>query len=103
MLHVQTGVVDSLAPAAVTPRWSPGDSLIGFVFNGIIIIQPDGQGRRQVTPIGKYYYQGFDWSPTGEWMIARGPSDYLELIRVADGLTVQLPHFKNLDRPAWRP
>jgi hypothetical protein len=105
LLHVQTGIVDSLAPVALTPRFSPGDSLIGYVvqFAGIWVIRPDGQGARQVTPIGRNYYQGFDWSPDGAWIIARGPTDRLELIRLADGLVIELPHFTNLDRPAWRP
>ena len=103
VLDIQTGLVDSLVAAALTPRWSPGDSLIGFVMNGIWVIRPDGQGLRLVTAIGRPYDQGFDWSPSGEWIIARGPSEYLELIRVADGLTLLLPHLRNLARPAWRP
>ena len=105
LLHVQSGVVDSLAPSAITPRWSPGDSLIGFVTQGqgIWVIRPDGSGLRQLTPVGLSYYQGFDWSPAGDWIIARGPNDHLQVIRVADGLVLDLPHFTNLDRPAWRP
>ncbi len=103
LLHAQTGVVDSLAPGAFSPRWSPGDSLIGFIFHGVFVIRPDGQGLRQLTAIGQNYYQEFDWSPTGEWMIARGPSGHLELIRVADGLILTLPYFTDLDRPSWRP
>jgi len=103
LLHVATGVADSLAPGAFSPRWSPGDSLIGFIFRGFFVVRPDGQGLRQITPLGANYYQGFDWSPTGEWMIARGPSGHLELIRVADRLAITLPYFTDLDRPAWRP
>jgi len=103
LMHVTTGVADSLAPGAFSPRWSPGDSLIGFIFRGVFVVRPDGQGVRQITPLGANYYQGLDWSPTGEWMIARGPSGYLELIRVADRLAITLPYFTDLDRPAWRP
>jgi len=102
LLHTQTGVVDSLAPGALSPRWSPGDSLIGFIFNGVFVIRPDGQGLRQLAA-GQNYYQVFDWSPTGDWLIARGPSGHLDLIRVVDGLTLTLPYFTDLERPAWRP
>ena len=103
LLHVATGVADSLAPGAFSPRWSPGDSLIGFIFRGVFVVRPDGQGLRQITPLGANYYQGLDWSPTGEWMIARGPSGHLELIRVVDRLAITLPYFTDLHRPAWRP
>jgi hypothetical protein len=103
LLHVASGVADSLAPRAFTPRWSPGDSLIGFIARGVLVVRPDGQGLRQITPLGLNYYQGFDWSPNGEWMIARGPSGQLELIRVADRLAITLPYFTDLDRPVWRP
>ena len=103
LLHAQTGVIDSLAPGAFSPRWSPGDSLIGFIFHGVFVIRPDGQGLRRVSAIGQGFYQEFDWSPTGEWMIVRGPSSNLALIRLADGLILTLPYFTDLDRPAWRP
>ncbi len=103
LLHAQTGVIDSLAPGAFSPRWSPGDSLIGFVFHGVFVIRPDGQGLRRVSAIDQGFYQEFDWSPTGEWMIVRGPSSNLALIRLADGLILTLPYFTDLDRPAWRP
>jgi len=103
LLHVASGVADSLAPRAFTPRWSPGDSLIGFISSGVLVVRPDGQGLRQITPLGADYAQGFDWSPAGDWVIARGPSGRLDLIRVADHLVLTLPYFTDLDRPAWRP
>ena len=108
VLHVSTGAIDSLAPAALTPRFSPGDSLLGFVTptDGIWVLRPDGSALRRVSPFINSiynYYQGFDWSPDGEWIIARAPSKHLELIRVADGLVLELPQFTALDRPAWRP
>ncbi len=103
LLHTQTGVIDSLSPGAVSPRWSPGDSLIAFVFDGVFVIRPDGQGLRRLSAPGQNYYQELDWSPTGEWVIARGPSGRLDLIRVADGLILTLPYFTNLDRPASQP
>jgi hypothetical protein len=42
-------------------------------------------------------HDGFDWSPDGEWIIARAPTNHLELIRVADGLVLELPQFTALD------
>ena len=103
LLHTQTGIVDSLAPGVVSPRWSPGDSLIAFVSQGVLVIRPDGQGLRQITPVGVYFWRGIDWSPTGEWLIARDVLGQLVLIRLADGLIIALPYFTDLDRPAWRP
>lgn len=108
VLHVSTGAIDSLAPAALTPRFSPGDSLLGFVTptDGIWVLRPDGSALRRVSPFINSiynYYQGFDWSPNGEWIIARAPTNRLELIRLADGLVLELPQFTTLDRPAWRP
>jgi hypothetical protein len=103
LLHLASGVADSLAPRAFSPRWSPGDSLIGFISRGVLVLRPDGQGLRQITPLGDTYYQGLDWSPAGDWMIGRRPSGHLVLIRVADRLIITLPYFTDLDRPAWRP
>ena len=108
VLHVSTGAIDSLAPAALTPRFSPADSLLGFVTptDGIWVLRPDGSALRRVSPFINSiynYYQGFDWSPDGVWIIARAPTNRLELIRLADGLVLELPQFTALDRPAWRP
>lgn len=104
VLNVQTGVIDSLAASARRPRWSPGDSLIGFMIDGggIWTIRPDGSGLREVTPSGLSYYEGFDWSPTGEWIVVQGPSGNAEVIRAADGLVLPLPYSVG-GRPAWRP
>jgi hypothetical protein len=104
LLHAATGTVDSLAPAALSPRWSPGDSLIAFVQNGVWVIRPDGSGLRKVSLPGHFYAQGVDWSPDGAWLVARIDfQDNLELIRLADGLTLPLPYASMMWRPAWRP
>ncbi len=104
VLHAGTGAIDSLAPSALSPRWSPGDSLIGFVDAGIWVIRPDGSGRRLVSAPARQYLQGFDWSPSGEWIVAVGAgTGCLEVIRLSDGLTLTLRPRCGLTAPSWRP
>lgn len=91
------------------PRWSPSGDRIAYwsgdVFSqagAIFVIGAHGTGVRQVTPVGRTYRpQGLDWSPDGQWLLARADST-LEVIQVATGLTLPLGYAANYHLASWR-
>ena len=87
---------------ADAPRWSPlGDWIVFNADTTLYMIRPDGTGRQRVGP-ARYYFPRADWSPDGNWLIAR-TRNRTELIDVATGATIPLPWATRIVRPAWRP
>ncbi len=89
-----------------TPRWDPVGERFAFghqLGGPISLVNSDGTNSHEISPGGRDYGEsGFDWSPDGQWIIARGP-DMLELINVASGQTLPLAYSTNLVQPTWRP
>ena len=89
-----------------TPRWDPVGERFAFghqLGGAISLVNSDGTNVHEITPPGRAYGEsGYDWSPDGQWIIARGP-DMLELINVASGQTLPLAYSTNLVQPTWRP
>jgi hypothetical protein len=104
-----TGSNTKLAPATAwevwprAPRWSPDGTQIAFSDDTTLyVIHPDGTGRRPVGPKHLYYPRA-DWSPDGNWLIAR-THNRLELINVlTDEAVVMPPWTLPYLAPAWRP
>jgi len=89
-----------------TPRWDPvGDRLAYLQSYGgpISMVNGDGTGARVISEPGRSYEERtFDWSPDGQWIVARGVNT-LELLNVASGLTLPLGYSSNMNMPTWRP
>jgi len=64
------------------------------------IINSDGTGPSTMAP-GPYGTQ-FDWSPDGQWIIARNTAtSRLELINVATQLVIPLGYSGTIGSPTW--
>src|SRR5438045_281683 len=90
---------DSSAPSTRTalgvsgdsPRFSPDGTQIAYLdFSGgaLHVMNADGTNGRAVSPTGYAYTQGsLDWSPDGQWLIAKR-GEVLELVRVGTSETM---------------
>ncbi|HJR67494.1 MAG TPA: hypothetical protein VJ802_13780 [Gemmatimonadaceae bacterium] len=111
ILHIDSRAIDTLRSETGAnfygdmPRWSPvDDDRIAYVDNRIWLTSASGGVQQAITPAGKRYVGGIDWSPDGRWIIARSADDgFLHLIEVSTGLTLPLAFTGRLWSPAWRP
>jgi Tol biopolymer transport system component len=106
VLDLATGVSTPLGVGGQSARWSPDGSLIAFVESSdggtLSVIRRDGAGLRRISPPDRWYAVGFDWSPDGKWIIARGSAE-LELIDVDAGSALPLPFGARFVQPSWKP
>jgi Tol biopolymer transport system component len=105
-----SGAEQSLGVQGLLPRWSPSGDRIAYwsgdVFSqrgAIYLIQPDGSGNQRLSPLGKEYRpEGLDWSPDGEWLVARADTT-LELIQTSTGTALPLAYSRDHNWAAFRP
>jgi Tol biopolymer transport system component len=106
---LSTGTERSLSVDGVRPRWSPRGNEIAY-WNGdpfsekgsVYVIGINGSGARKVSATGRNYRsQGLDWSPDGEWLVARSDSS-VDLIQESGGLTLPLGYSTNYQQASWR-
>lgn len=91
------------------PRWAPGGDRIaywsgdlGSGAGAIYVIGADGTDVHQVSTPGRIYRtSGLDWSPDGQWIVAREDST-LDVIQVATGLTLPLGYGAGYYFASWR-
>jgi hypothetical protein len=103
-----TGSVTDLGAFGVTGlalTWSPTKQIAflpGFDGN-ISAVNPDGSNNRVLAHDSPAGYAGqFDWSPDGQWIIARNITTYqLELLSATTNLTIPLPGTGNIVSPTW--
>jgi Tol biopolymer transport system component len=68
-------------PAAQVPRWSPDGSFLTFVEVGaddtvsLVVMKPDGSGRRVIHPDPTLNLGVGVWSPDGVWLAVEGWDD----------------------------
>jgi hypothetical protein len=104
-----SGEEQTLGVEGLLPRWSPaGDRIAYFAgdqlreLGSIFVMQADGTQARMVTlPSQVYRAEGLDWSPDGEWLVARGAST-LEIIHVRTGLVLPLGYSAPNGWASWR-
>jgi hypothetical protein len=86
-------------------RWSADGSAFYYLSaesgaSPVWVVNADGSGRRTVSPAGRVYSY-FDLSPDGQWIVARGATGALEVIRVSDRAFITLK-LGDVYQPAWR-
>lgn len=102
VLDVSSGTIRVVVPQSEMPRWSPLGDWIAFSADSTLYrVRPDGTGRVRVGP-DRWFEARTDWSPNGQWLIARG-SRSLEIINVTTGEVLPLVWSRRLTRPTWRP
>lgn len=112
-IDLASGTVTELVAGGQRPRWSPkGDLIAYWAGQQIWVVKPDGSGARALSPAGHAYTAGVQWSPDGQWILARFlPRDgwagtTVALINVASGLEIPLAWttgYGSYSQPAWRP
>jgi Tol biopolymer transport system component len=105
------GAEESLSTQGWMPRWAPSGNEIAYwsgdissqpARGAIFVIGANGAGAHQVSAAGRRYWpQGLDWSPDGQWLLARSDST-LDLIQVTTGLTLPLGYAADYHLASWR-
>jgi hypothetical protein len=88
-----------------SPRFSPDGAWIAYVDDDadvLRIIRSNDTDRQQVSRPGTSVFGAPDWSPDGAWIVFTD-RDLIQVVRVADRLTIPLPFSEQLVSPAWRP
>lgn len=104
IFDLTTSSFTSLGVNGVSPRWSPVADSIAYVdVDGRVkVLAADGTGLRALTPVGQGFAIAIDWSPDGQWLLARD-SYALELIQVSSGMILPLGYTTSMSDPVWRP
>jgi len=105
LLDLSTGVSTDLHINGHSPAWSPSGDLIAFVTPaGLQVVTPTGTGLRTIGASSNSYDFGIDWSPDGQWVIARNATrNQLELINAQSGAIVPLTFTNGFRGPTWKP
>jgi hypothetical protein len=102
VLDLATRSVTDLGIQGAAPRWSPTGTLIGYVDGGVVkLVRPDGTGLRALTDTTRRYGEWLDWSPDGQWLVAR--SGTVDLLRASTGERLPLPFTRTLAWPTYQP
>ncbi|HSY80489.1 MAG TPA: hypothetical protein VK807_01945 [Gemmatimonadaceae bacterium] len=102
VLTLSSGIAVDLGVKGIADVWSPTGNAIAYVTlnNAMALINSDGSGQSAIAP-GPYGPQ-FDWSPDGQWIIARNTATTrLELINVATQLVISLGYTGTVGSPTW--
>jgi hypothetical protein len=113
VMDLATKQVTQLVAGGQRPRWAPAGDLIAYWLDKQIwVVRPDGTGVRVVSPPGHSYVPGVQWSPDGQWILARfEPSQgwagtTVALLNVATGLEIPLTWttgYGGVGLPSWKP
>lgn len=102
VLTLASGAAVDLGVNGIANVWSPTRNVIAYVTlnNAMALINSDGSGQSMIAP-GPYGPQ-FDWSPDGQWIIARNTATTrLEVINVATQLVIPLGYTGTVGSPTW--
>jgi hypothetical protein len=106
ILDIAADTLSTWSTPGTYPQWSPGADVIALVEErggALKLVNADGTGLRTLSEPGRLYLEGaFDWSPDGQWILARSAAGVLELVNVGSGLTLPLPYTGSLYNPAWQ-
>jgi hypothetical protein len=102
VLTLSSGAAVDLGVHGIADVWSPTRNVIAYVTlnNAMALINSDGSGQTTIAP-GPYGPQ-FDWSPDGQWIIARNTATTrVEVINVASQLVIPLGYTGTVGSPTW--
>lgn len=113
VMEIATRAITEIVVAGQRPRWSPAGDLIAYWANNQIwVVKPDGTEARVVSPPGRSYSPGVQWSPDGRWMLARfeptpgWAGTTVALLNVSTGSEIPLAWtsgYGGIGLPAWKP
>jgi hypothetical protein len=109
MLDLASGVTTSLLVYGHQPAWSPTGALIAFLAleegRAIQVMRPDGSDVRTVSGgLDGPYDWGLDWSPDGQWIVARHLGvNRLVTINPTTGQAIPLGATADFSAPSWKP
>lgn len=113
IMTIATREVTEVIAGGQRPRWSPAGDLIAYwADDQIWVVRPDGTGARAISPPGRNYIPGVQWSPDGEWILARfeprqgWAGTTVALLRVSAPLEIPLAWttgYNGIALPAWMP
>jgi len=113
VMDLATKQVTQLVAGGQRPRWAPAGDLIAYwADKQIWVVRPDGTGARVVSPPGRSYIQGVQWSPDGQWILARfeptqgWAGTTVALLNVGTGLEIPLrwtTGYAGVALPSWKP
>jgi hypothetical protein len=96
IVDVATRNLTSLGEAGIQPRWAPTGESIAYLggpgYQEVWVVNAGTGIARRVSPAGRSYAYGIDWTPSQAWLIARS-AEGLELINIATGDIVPLNGF----------
>lgn len=102
VLTLSSGTAVDLGVKGVSDVWSPTGNVIAYttLSNAMATVNSDGTGQTTLAT-GPYGTQ-FDWSPDGQWLIARNTAtSRLELIQIASHLVIPLGYTGTIGSPTW--
>ena len=113
VMTVATREITEIVPDGHRPHWAPAGNLIAYwADNQIWVVRPDGTGARVVSPAGRAYLPGVEWSPDGQWILAQfAPTQgwagtTVALLNVNTRLEIPLAWttgYGGIALPAWKP
>jgi len=102
VLTLSSGAAVDLGVKGIADVWSPTGNVIAYLTlnSAMALVNSDGSGQSTIAP-GPYGPQ-FDWSPDGQWIIARNTATTrLEVINVATQLVIPLGYTGTIGSPTW--
>ena len=113
VMTVATREITEIVSGGQHPHWSPAGDLIAYwADKQIWVVRPDGTGAHVVSPPGRAYVPGAEWSPDGQWILARfeptqgWAGTTVALLDVNTRLEIPLAWttgYGGIALPAWKP
>ena len=113
VMTIATKAITQIVTGGQRPRWSPtGDLIAYWADKQIWVVRPDGSDARVISPAGRAYVPGVQWSPDGQWVLARfeptqgWAGTTVALLNVGTRREIPLAWttgYGGVSLPAWKP
>jgi hypothetical protein len=108
ILDLVGGTVRFSGQAGSAPQFAPDGSRMAYVSGGgLMLVNADGTGLRQLVPSLGLFSGQLSWSPDGQWILAAqggslGVPQYLYLVDADTDTAIRLPYSFSWTSPDWR-